>query len=315
MIYNMLNLRPIAKSLQEKCEKELNEQPERLVSDIKAIRDWLQKQPHLQSVKPSDQWLLSFLRGNKFSLERTKEKLDMSYTLRTLVPEIFKNRDPLDPKLNEVLRKGLFLPLKKCAKEDGCRPMFVRLNLRDGPLIPVEQLMKVAFMIVEIMIRDDDNFLICGEEVIVDLKNIGMAALSQWTPALAKKVVMSFEKALPVRMKSIHILNPPPGLETVLNLVKAFMSQKLKDRIFVYGQNLNSFHERFPQELLPEEYGGNNGTVQDLSDYWTHILESNRDWFLAEEEACSDESRRPENPKTTSSLFGVDGSFRKLDFD
>lgn len=51
--YNMtMDLRPISKILQEKCKKELNEQPERLVSDIMAMRHWLQKQPHLQSVKP-----------------------------------------------------------------------------------------------------------------------------------------------------------------------------------------------------------------------------------------------------------------------
>ncbi|CAK1549780.1 unnamed protein product [Leptosia nina] len=310
-----MDLRQLPKSLQEKCERELNEQPERVTSDVRAVRDWLEKQPHLQGVKPTDQWLVSFLRGSKSSLERTKEKLDLSYTLRTLVPEIFQNRDPLDPKINAILAKGLYLPLQKCITEDGCRPMFVRFDLRDGPLIPVEDLMKVAFMIVEILIRDDDNFIISGEEVIVDLKNMGIAALSLWTPAMAKKVVTSFEKALPVRLKNIHILNPPPGLETVLNFVKAFMSEKLQRRIFVYGQNLQLFHEQFPQEYLPKEYGGSNGTLQDLTDYWKARVESNRDWFLAEEKARSDESRRPEQPKTTSSLFGVEGSFRKLDVD
>lgn len=61
---------------------------------------------------------------------------------------------------------------------------------------------------------------------------MGIAALSQWTPALAKKIVTSFEKALPARMKNIHVLNPPSGLETVLNLVKPFMSEKIKKRVY-----------------------------------------------------------------------------------
>lgn len=54
----------------------------------------------------ADQWLLAFLRGSKFSLERSKEKLDMYYTMRTIVPEIFANRDPLEPKIQEILKLG-----------------------------------------------------------------------------------------------------------------------------------------------------------------------------------------------------------------
>lgn len=44
-------------------------------------------------------------------------------------------------------------------------------------------------------------------------------------------------------------------------------------------------------------------------------MESYRDWFVQEETARSDESKRPEKPKTSSDLFGVEGSFRKLEVD
>lgn len=118
-------LRPLSKQLQEKAEKELNENPKRVESDINAIRDWLEKQPHLIAKKGDyddvivmklcwidffffldDQLILSFLRGSKFSLERTKERLDMFYTMRTLLPEFFKNRDPLQPQLQHILKQG-----------------------------------------------------------------------------------------------------------------------------------------------------------------------------------------------------------------
>ncbi|XP_045490785.1 alpha-tocopherol transfer protein-like isoform X1 [Colias croceus] len=310
----MLKIRPLPQNLQEIAEKELHEKTERLAADVTAIRNWLQKQPHLHKVSPPDQIIVSFLRGNKFSLERTKEKLDMSYTLRTVVPELFQKRDPLDPKLNEILKRGFSLPLNTVKKGSG-RPVLLRYGFPDGKLFPVEDLMKICYMVIEILMQEDDNFIVVGEEAIVDLKDISLAAIGQWTPALAKKVITSFEKALPVRVKNMHLLNPPPGFETMFAFIKSFMSDKLKKRIHLHNPPYENFHKEFSQEALPVEYGGKNGTIQELTDYWKAKVESYRDWFLAEESIRSDESRRPEKPKTASSLFGLEGSFRKLDVD
>lgn len=50
-----------------------------------------------------DQWILAFLRGCKFSLERTKEKIDAYYTIKSALPEFFKNRDPMAPVAQDIL--------------------------------------------------------------------------------------------------------------------------------------------------------------------------------------------------------------------
>jgi len=55
---------------------------------------------------PDSQFLVTFLRGCKFSLERTKAKMDMYYTLRTALPEFFTNRDPMLPEIQKVLKAG-----------------------------------------------------------------------------------------------------------------------------------------------------------------------------------------------------------------
>ncbi|XP_050675537.1 alpha-tocopherol transfer protein-like [Leptidea sinapis] len=309
-----MTIRPLPGHLQEKAFKELFEDPERVESDIAAIRTWLQKQPHLASANPSDQKIVSFLRGSKYSLERTKEKLDMSYTLRSLVPEIFQNRDPLDPKIQRILAKGVFLPLRICAK-DGFRPILIRLSSEIGPDVTMADMVKIIFMIIDLLIEEDDNFVIAGQEAISDSKNLGFALLSQFTPALAKKVVTSFEKALPLRLKAVHLINTAPGFETSYILLKTFLSEKLRNRFHVHNKNFAALYETFPQEMLPEEYGGSNGSIQELTDYWKVKVESRRDWFLEEDKARSNEYLRPGKPKTTSSLFGVEGSFRKLDVD
>ena len=53
-----------------------------------------------------DNFILMFLRGCKFSLERTKEKLDMWHTVRTHCPDIFQGWDYKDPKISELVQLG-----------------------------------------------------------------------------------------------------------------------------------------------------------------------------------------------------------------
>jgi len=55
---------------------------------------------------PDSQFLITFLRGCKFSLERTKAKMDMYYTLRTALPEFYLNRDPMLPEIQAILKAG-----------------------------------------------------------------------------------------------------------------------------------------------------------------------------------------------------------------
>lgn len=52
-----------------------------------------------------DDYILGFLRQCKYSLEKTKKKLDNNFTLRGLVPELFKSRDPFHPILREYMTK------------------------------------------------------------------------------------------------------------------------------------------------------------------------------------------------------------------
>ncbi|KAL0849060.1 hypothetical protein ABMA28_013422 [Loxostege sticticalis] len=310
-----VTIRPLSAPLLKKAKKEINEDPKRVDSDIEALRTWLSKQPHLQSVQPTDQWLIAFLRGCKFSLERSKEKMDMYYTLKTIVPEFFANRDPLDDRIQEILKIGTFLPLKKCKAEDSSRINIVRIGLFNPSKFHLTDVIKVSLMITEILLLEDDNFTVSGEEVVVDMKGVGVSVLSQWTPAMAKKVVSSFEKALPVRVRGNHILNTPTGFEAAYTIFKTFLGEKLKKRIHVHNQNYKAMHKEIPKSILPVEYGGEDGSIEDLIEHWKSKVESYRDWFLKEESARSDESVRLGTPKTSSALFGVEGSFRKLDFD
>lgn len=101
----MLNIRPLSVELIKIAKNELNEVPERIPEDIKALRAWIDTQPHLNP-NLNDQFLVTFLRGCKYSLERTKEKIDTFFTMKTAMPETLANRDPTDPLILELIRLG-----------------------------------------------------------------------------------------------------------------------------------------------------------------------------------------------------------------
>lgn len=99
----MANIRQLSPELEKKAIDELNEDPARIEKDLEAFREWIRKSPHIKG-KTDDQFLIAFLRGCKYSLEKAKQKYDLFYTLKTHYPEMCRNRDP--EKLLDVIREG-----------------------------------------------------------------------------------------------------------------------------------------------------------------------------------------------------------------
>ncbi|EDX16125.1 GD18363 [Drosophila simulans] len=98
-------IRPLSPELQKTAVEKLNEVPNKLDDDIAALRDWIKQQPHLKA-RTDDQFLVNFLRGCKFSLERTKSKIDRFYTLRTKYPEFYLGHNVDEDKALEIFRLG-----------------------------------------------------------------------------------------------------------------------------------------------------------------------------------------------------------------
>jgi hypothetical protein len=101
----MQGVRQISPELQKKAIEQLNENPALIASEIEELKEWIRQTPHLNA-RTDDQFLLTFLRGTKHDVAKTKAKIEMFYTCRTALPEIMANRDPLNPKLQEIIRMG-----------------------------------------------------------------------------------------------------------------------------------------------------------------------------------------------------------------
>lgn len=79
---------------------------------------------------------------------------------------------------------------------------------------------------------------------------------------------------------------------------------------------MDSLYKLIPRKLMPAEYEGEAGSLQTITDVWEKKILSHRDYFLNESKQFGvDEKRRVGQPKNPSSLFGIEGSFRQLQFD
>lgn len=226
----MASIRTLPEGLQKIAASELNELPSRIEEDLAAFREWISKQPHLRS-RTDDQHLISFLRGTKYSLERAKEKYEMFYTVRSALPDVFKERDPKLPKNLELIRKGLILPLRKTVTPESPRIFIVRKTMYDPSVHSIYDAMRIVIMMNDICMLTDDNYVIAGQESLVDLAGCSLGHLGQMSPRFAKTAMMVGQDSSPIRMKGSHYVNTPTGFSTVFNLFKTFMSEKTKQRV------------------------------------------------------------------------------------
>lgn len=70
-----------------------------------------------------------------------------------------------------------------------------------------------------------------------------------------------------------------------------------------------------PKECLPKHLGGNTQCIEDLFAKEKKLFLDNVDYYLAEEKKTTDESKRVGKPKGVNEVFGVEGTFKKLDID
>ncbi|KAL0894647.1 hypothetical protein ABMA27_013201 [Loxostege sticticalis] len=296
-----MSVRELSPELAAKAQAELNEDPKRIKEDLQHLKDWLAKQPHLNA-RRDDQWLIAFLRGCKFSLERTKEKLDLYYAIRKTAPDLYRihHKDPL---FNEILELGSYIVLPKAPGPTSPKISIVSPGRYDADKYSISDILSVSNVLLKIILFEDDHSVVAGMQTILDLEGVTMSHFFQMTPLQMKKMVVSGQDALPLRMKGTHYLNTPAGFETVFNAIKGLLNEKNKNRLYVHNKNYDEMYKYIPKEYLPKEYGGEAGSIKEITDYWKKKVDEYSDWLEEDLRYGTDESKRPGKPKTAEDIL------------
>ncbi|XP_073846855.1 alpha-tocopherol transfer protein-like [Musca autumnalis] len=309
----MRNISILSEELQKIANEELGEVPTRIAEDLATLRLWLEHQPHIK-YRDDDQFLLQFLRGSKYSMEKAKTKLDLYYSLKSRYPEMLNLCDVDDVKFREVCNLGTFQTLPKPVNDIGPRIIVGRFCYPTNKYT-IEDIFQAGCGLHEMLLVQDPYACICGIVYIVDFKEATASHFLQMTPNFCMKLVSFFEKAMPLRIKSVYYINTSEAAQQFFKILFPFFSQKLRERIHVMGDDLTEMIKDLSPESLPQDYGGNLKSLRELTLDFNKNWDSFREFFKENLNYGTDETLRPGKPLDIDGLFGVGGSFRKLNVD
>ncbi|XP_072395563.1 alpha-tocopherol transfer protein-like [Diabrotica undecimpunctata] len=277
--------------------------------EIDIIRKWCKTQKHLPEI-PCDNTIEYFLTNCKFSIEKTKQNLDMYYTIPNLLPEMYENKHPCRDNMTAVKEVAYMIPLPRLT-EDLHRITVVKFKDSDPDLfVPVNYSSFLFRNIFEIKNRED---LTLGEIFVIDFKYFKFGHVIKISPLFAKNCAFILEKVWSNRLRELHFINAPVYIDRIMALVKAFFSKKLQERVYIHS-DMEELFKMVPRELLPSDYGGQEPSLDEFQRVWSQKFEENKERFNTLDTLKVNESLRPEKLEN-SEILGYHGNFKKIEVD
>ncbi|XP_013105429.2 alpha-tocopherol transfer protein-like isoform X1 [Stomoxys calcitrans] len=309
----MLQVIPLSAELQKIANEELGEVPHRISEDLMVLKDWIALQPYLRA-RTDDQFLIQFLRGCKYSLEKAKNKIDKFYALKSKCPELFSVTNVDECSIRRFHNLGSVISLPIPLNDCGPRIYICRCTF-DPRDFYVGDGLRYVTALNEIAMMSDPYTCICGTLYIMDFANSTTAHLMVLTPNIVRNLIQFFEKTIPVRIKAICIINLTPYAHKFCNMMLQYAPEKLKNRIHLCGTDLTELEEYLPRKYLPVEYGGENGSLEQLCKDYNKVWDEYREYFKENAQYGTDERLRVGKKIELDGDLGINGSFRKLDVD
>ncbi|XP_011501572.1 PREDICTED: alpha-tocopherol transfer protein-like [Ceratosolen solmsi marchali] len=259
----------------------LNETEALRLRRIQDVRTWILEDSGISS-RLDDFFILRFLRGCKFDIEKTKRKLMSYYVQRSLSPEWFTNRDPFLPEIQELLNLGVFLPLRK-VDEEGRMVIIIRTCVHDPRRHKIADVFKTGMMVLDLAAREHIASSLYGIVSVHDMTGVQLSHALQMTPGVVKKLVHTWQ-GYPNRIRSLEYINAPAHVNIVLNIFKRFMSKKLRQRMHVHRGDDKALLKKLSSSILPSELGGTEEDYDTLKRYWKQEVETHKQWFIDDEQ-------------------------------
>ncbi|XP_011707074.1 PREDICTED: alpha-tocopherol transfer protein-like, partial [Wasmannia auropunctata] len=209
----------------------LNETDGNRENAVAEIKCWIEDELR---IRIDNFLILRFLRVCKFNLEKTKIRMQNYYKHRSKFPECYMNKDPFQPELQKLLDMGLFLPLRKLDNQG--KLIFIIRGTRFNPTKhKLSDFIKVGCMMTELAMKCNAIASVYGCAMFIDVVNPTVRHIALCQPHIFMNIVHAWHSCYPIRVQSINFINAPRIADGIVRIMKSFMTEKMKNRFYVYS--------------------------------------------------------------------------------
>ncbi|XP_050453204.1 alpha-tocopherol transfer protein-like [Cataglyphis hispanica] len=236
----------------QKAKEELRETPEIIAESCTQLKELIAGEPDL-NVPNEKEFYQMFLRPCKYYPKSAFSLMKRYYRFRLNYPHMYANLLPSKEKT--AFYANLVYPLPLRAK-DGSRIIIIEAGKRWNPKeVSVNLFFKGLIMLLYLALAEPRT-QIAGGRVIIDVEGFSLTHVTYITPSFAKMVIEFVQKCLPLRLKSIHIVNQSFFFNMAFAIFKPFLEEKIRKRIHFHGTDWGSLMTFIGKKALLKRHGG-----------------------------------------------------------
>lgn len=231
-------------------------EPTDKTKSIQALRNLINQSTDLEfknNIQQDDEFILKFLYARKFDLQESFQLVLNYYWYRRNNPAIFSNFISSADDIQKALQDGFPGVLASRDRRGRCVLLMTAANWDCS--YSLLTIYRALLLSLEYLTKERQNQA-NGFVIVVDWTEFSFRQTTNLTPKFLKLMIEGLQDCFPARFKGIHFIGQPWYVEAALMVIKQFLKDKIKERIFVHGNNLSTLFEYLPRDILPTELGG-----------------------------------------------------------
>ncbi|XP_063244289.1 clavesin-2-like [Bacillus rossius redtenbacheri] len=281
--------------------------PQSTKKTLLELHELMKTRPDIDFQRTDEDFLMRFLHARKCIVEDAFELLVNYYSYHQRNEELFARLSVEDESIQLALKDGFPGVLKNRDRKGRCVMVLFAAHW-DPAAYSLLAVYRSMLLSLEHLVRKPCNQL-NGFVVIVDWSDFSYRQSSNLNPRMLKLMIEGLQDCFPARFKAVHFISQPWYVDTILTVIRPFLKEKTKKRIFLHGNNLSTLHEKVPKDVLPAELGGEGPSYNPL--LWANkLIESGANLVEATPKPVAssqnEEVRNASSSKRTSETYTFD---------